>query len=193
MKLPSAKYDVILMDPPWSYYGQQDKWGAAAKFYKTMNDQDLLSLQVRELARDTSVVFCWATSPRLDFAISLLRHWGFHYRGISFVWVKSRKDGTPIGARGVRPSIVKPTTEFVIAASATRKGRPMPLADESVSQVVLAPTTAHSQKPDEIHKRIDRLYPSASKLEMFARRGRRGWDAWGDEVSTDWSLVPTGG
>ena len=29
----SPPYDVVLADPPWSYYGAPDKWGAAAKFY----------------------------------------------------------------------------------------------------------------------------------------------------------------
>jgi N6-adenosine-specific RNA methylase IME4 len=40
----------------------------------------------------------------------------------------------------------------------------------------------HSRKPDEIHRRIERLYPDAAKLEMFARRPMDGWDVWGNEV-----------
>ena len=176
------KYDVILADPPWSYHGQQAKWGAAAKFYPTMSDDELLSLPVGFIAKDNTVLFCWATGPRLDFAIRLVEHWGFCYRGMAFVWVKTTKAGVPIGARGVRPSIVKPTTEFVIAASRVEKGRPMPLADESVAQVVLAPVTEHSRKPDEVCARIERLYPIASRLELFARRERPGWEVWGNET-----------
>jgi len=182
MNLPSVKYDIILADPPWSHYGQQDKWGAAAKFYSTMSDDELMRLPVGDIANDRSVLFCWATGPRLDFAIDLVRKWGFAYRGMAFVWVKTTKAGKPLGARGVRPSIVKPTTEFVIAASRVRKGRPMPLADESVAQAVLAPIAEHSRKPDEVCARIERLYPSASRIELFARRVRPGWDAWGNEV-----------
>jgi len=181
--LPTGlEYDVILADPPWSYHGQQAKWGAAAKFYPTMSDDELMSMPVRCIARDSTVLFCWATGPRLDFAIRLVEYWGFRYRGIAFVWVKTTKAGVPIGARGVRPSIVKPTTEFVIAASMTSKGRPMPLADESVAQVVLAPATEHSRKPDEVNARIERLYPQASRIELFARRDRDGWDTWGNET-----------
>jgi N6-adenosine-specific RNA methylase IME4 len=184
MNFPTEKYDVILLDPPWSYHGQQAKWGAAAKFYPTMTDNELLMLDVAMLAKKTSVVFCWATSPRLDFAVNLLSHWGFAFRGVPFVWVKSTKDGRPIGARGVRPSIVKPTTEFVLAGSMTSKGRPMQVLDESVPQVVLAPVAEHSRKPDEVQARIERLYPSASKIELFARRKREGWASWGNEVTT---------
>lgn len=182
MRLPDRQYDVLLLDPPWSYHGQQDKWGAAAKFYDLMSDDDLRAMPVSRLAKRSTVVFCWATCPRLDCAIDLLRHWGFTYRGVAFAWVKTTKEGRPIGARGVRPSIVKPTTEFVLAASMTPKGRPMPIADEGVPQVVLAPIARHSEKPAEVYTRIERLYPAASRLELFARGRRDGWDAWGNEA-----------
>ena len=183
MNLPSEKHDVILADPPWSHYGQQDKWGAAAKFYSLMDDEALKRLDVARLAKPESVLFCWATCPRLDFAIDLVRHWGFHYRGVAFVWVKTRKDGVPIGARGVRPSIVKPTTELVIAASMKAKGRPMPLASEAIAQVVLAPTGRHSAKPEAVHERIEALYPAAKRIELFAREQRNGWTVWGNEIT----------
>ena len=184
MTFPDSKFDVILADPPWSYYGKQDKWGAAAKFYPTMTDDELLALPVARLAHVSSVVFCWATCPRLDFAIKMLEHWGFAYRGVAFVWVKTKKSDplVPIGARGVRPSIVKPTTELVLAASMTAKGRPLPLADESVPQVVLSPVSEHSRKPPGVHDRIERLYPVAKRIELFARRRVPGWASWGNEL-----------
>lgn len=182
--LPPGPWDVILLDPPWSHYGAQDKWGAAAKFYPCLSDDELKQMPIMGLAKQSSVVFCWATCPRLNFAISLLEHWGFAYRGIAFVWVKTAKaTGKPIGARGVRPSIIKPTTELVIAASPTKKGRPMPLGSEAVAQVVMSPTGKHSEKPVEAMERIELLYPNASRLELFARRSRPGWSAWGNQVS----------
>ena len=182
-EFPANKYDVVLLDPPWFYYGQQDKMGAAAKFYPLMPDDELMALPVPSILASKAVVFMWATAPRLDFAIDLLRHWGLTYRGVAFTWVKTRQDGvTPIGAQGVRPSIVKPTAEFVLVASNVSKGRPLPIADESVRHVVLAPKQEHSRKPDEVHESIDRLYPDARKIELFARREMSGWDVWGNEV-----------
>ena len=180
--MPDVSYDVILADPPWMYYGQQAKWGAAAKFYPWMEDEDILALPVGELLSDQGVLFLWATGPRLDFAVECIRVWGLHYRGMAFVWVKTKLDGEPIGAQGVRPSIVKPTTEFVLAGSHVAKGRPLPLSDESVRQVVLAPKQAHSAKPIEVYERIECLYPTATKIELFARTARQGWDRWGNEA-----------
>jgi N6-adenosine-specific RNA methylase IME4 len=175
-------FDVVLADPPWSYYGNQAKWGAAAKFYPTMTDSDILDLPMESWLAPRGVLFLWATGPRLDFAFQCLEWWGLHYRGMAFVWVKTKQDGTPIGAQGTRPSIVKPLTEFVLAASRVPKGRPMKLASEAVVQTVLAPKGPHSAKPGEVQERIESLYPNARKAELFARTDRPGWSCYGDEL-----------
>jgi N6-adenosine-specific RNA methylase IME4 len=182
MNFPEGKFQVVLADPPWSYTGQQDKWGAAAKFYDTMSLIDICRLPVGDLLDKESVVFVWATGPKLDAALWTIDQWGLHYRGVAFVWVKTKKDGTPIGAQGVRPSIVKPLTEFVLAASTVKTGRPLPLASEAVVQTVFAPKGEHSAKPDAVQDRIEAMYPAALKIELFARRRRAGWAAWGNEI-----------
>jgi N6-adenosine-specific RNA methylase IME4 len=184
MDWPTGQYDVVLADPPWSYTGQQAKWGAAAKFYGTMPDDWIHDLDIGGLLSPRGVLFLWATCPRLDAAMECIGKWGLTFRGVAFCWVKTKKTDplVPIGAQGVRPSIVKPTTELVLAASRVRSGRPMPLADEGVRQVVLAPKQEHSTKPAEVHERIEALYPTARKIELFARRPRPGWDAWGNEA-----------
>lgn len=180
--LPTRSYEVILADPPWSYYGAQDKWAAAAKFYPTAGDEAISALPMHDLLAKNGILFLWATSPRLDAAMECLKAWRLHYRGMAFVWVKTRKDGVPIGAQGVRPSIVKPTAEYVIAASKVAQGRPLKLHDEGIPNVVLARRREHSQKPDDVQRHIESMYPEASRLEMFARTERLGWDAWGNET-----------
>lgn len=179
--IPNA--EVVLADPPWSYHGQQNKWGAAAKFYPTMTDSELLDLPVRSIMADRSVLFMCATGPRLDFAMECIHAWGLHYRGMAFVWVKTKADGSAIGAQGVRPSIVKPTAEFVLAASTVAKGRPLKLHDEAVRNVVMHRRMEHSRKPDDVHAAIERLYPDTTKVELFGRRPRSGWTVWGNEMA----------
>ena len=187
---PIDKYDVVLLDVPWDHYGSPNKMGAAGKHYDLMPDDEVLVLPVSTLLHDNSVVFLWATGPRLDLALECLRHWGLYYRGVSFVWVKCKADGTPIGAQGVRPSIVKPLTEFVVAGSPQKRGRPLPLASESVVQTVFAPRREHSRKPSEVQDRIDDLYPNASKIELFCRGiPRANWHGWGKECHNGGALA----
>lgn len=181
--LPAGPYDVVLADPPWAYWGQQDKWTAAAKHYQTVDTRDLARLPVRDVLADRAVLFMWTTGPKMREAMWLGRAWGLHYRSMGFVWVKTRRDGvTPIGAQGIRPSVTKQLTEFVLAWSTVQKGRPLALADESIVQTVLAPVGRHSEKPQAVQDRIDRMYPGSRRLELFARAARPGWDAWGLEA-----------
>jgi len=176
------KYDVIVADPPWDHYGSPTKMAAAGKHYTLMSDTDMLAYPIPDLLNPSGILFLWATGPRLDFALTCINTWGLTYRGIAFVWIKTKQDGTPIGAQGVRPSIIKPLTELVLAASRITRGRPQPVASESISQTVFAPRGAHSQKPEAVQDRIEELYPNATRLELFARRHRPGWDAIGDQL-----------
>ncbi|MDE2469199.1 MAG: hypothetical protein KGL35_10780 [Bradyrhizobium sp.] len=178
----AGPYSVILADPPWDHYGPPDKWAAAGKHYPLMTDDEIARLPVPSLLTQRAVLFLWCTSSTLARAITLLDRWDLHYRGVAFVWVKTARSGLPIGAQGVRPSITKPLTEFVLAGSTSPRGRPLPLSDEAVRQTVFAPRAEHSTKPDEVHASIERMYPAFPKAELFARRPRTGWACWGNEL-----------
>lgn len=174
--LPKKKYDVVVLDPPWEYQN-------GLLPYDSISEFELASLPVHSLVKDRGVVFIWVTCPKLDIAIRLLPKWGLAFRGVPFVWVKTRKkDNGIIKGHGLRPSITKPTTEFVIAGSRQPKGRPMPVATENIPQVVDCPRREHSRKPDEVYHLIEDLYPNASRLDMFSREPRIGWDTWGNQT-----------
>lgn len=180
---PDRLYDVVYCDPPWFYYGSPTKMAAAGKHYQLMSYDDILALPVRELMSDKAALFLWATGPRLDWAIDAIRSWKLHYRGVAYVWVKTRKkDGQPVGAQGVPPTFTKPTTEFVLAATTKPRGRPFPILDLKQPQTVLAPRTEHSRKPDEVRSRIEALCGDRTRIELFARGTVPGWDSWGLEA-----------
>ena len=48
--------------------------------------------------------------------------------------------------------------------------------------VLEAPRGRHSEKPQRFYELLERAYPQATKLELFARAARPGWAAWGNEV-----------
>ena len=80
---PNKKYDIIVADPPWSYFGDKNKNAAAGKHYDLMSQEELAALPVKDLANKKAALFLWATCPRLDFAIDMINRWGFHYRGVA--------------------------------------------------------------------------------------------------------------
>jgi N6-adenosine-specific RNA methylase IME4 len=44
------------------------------------------------------------------------------------------------------------------------------------------PMREHSRKPDEFFAMVESLCPG-SKVELFAREARPGWQAWGAEAA----------
>ena len=65
-----------------------------------------------------------------------------------------------------------------------RRGRyPAPDPELRPPSVLRAPRGRHSEKPAELYELIERLYPAASKLELFARQARAGWAAYGNEIA----------
>lgn len=183
--LSGKRYDVLLLDPPWSYFGSPDKMGAAGKEYSLMDQGAVCSLPIRQVLKKKAYVFVWATGPRLNFAIEAIKAWGLHYRGVAYVWVKSRKsDNGIISGQGVPPTYTKPTTEFLLCATTTKAGRPVPLKRFNTPQVILAPRGAHSEKPDVFRQSIEETLgtQNLSCLEIFARKRMDGWDAVGNEI-----------
>lgn len=183
------KYDIAYVDPPWPYYGSATKMAAAGKHYPLMTMEELSALPVRAILSEKAAVFMWVTCPKVDAAIDLLRAWGLNYRGVAYVWIKTRKDGAPMGARGVAPTFTKPLTELVLAATTNRIGRPFPVLDFKQTQTVFAPVGAHSAKPPEVRLRIERLCGDRPRIELFARGSFPGWGTWGNEVESDIELV----
>lgn len=180
---PAKQYAVIYADPPWHYYGDPNKDQAAGKHYPLMRNADIAALPVPSITAARAALFLWATGPRLPEAIAVMEAWGFHYRGVASVWVKAAADGHIISGQGVRPTFVKPTTEFLLVGSTCERGRPLPLLTEAQGQVVLAPRGRHSEKPAVFRDRIVELLGDVPRIELFARARADGWDAWGDEVS----------
>lgn len=184
MNFPDKKYDLVLLDPPWPYYGDPNKPQAAGKHYALMTEEEIFALPIRQLLKPMGVALVWATSPKLNLAIKAIESWGLHYRGVAFVWAKTNSAGRLINGQGVRPTITKPTSEFLLAASTKRTGRPLKLQTEAMPQVHPAPRPGgiHSRKPPIFHEAIENLFGSVERLELFARAPRVGWDVWGNET-----------
>lgn len=176
-------FEIVYCDPAWNYFGDPNKMGAAGKEYDLMTQADICAMPIKDIMAKKAACFVWATGPKLHDAVEAIESWGLFFRGVSFVWVKVNKDGTPMGAAGTPPTAVKPVTEFVLLGTTNKTGRPFPLLDSAIRQVVFEPRGKHSEKPEEVRTRIDKIYGSdRKKIELFARKETPGWVCSGYEI-----------
>ncbi len=68
------------------------------------------------------------------------------------------------------------------------KGKPKSFTGfglRDIPNVILEPRTQHSRKPEKFFAIANRLGDAlgGSKIELFARSRREGWDAWGADVN----------
>lgn len=179
--MDSKKYTVIYADPPWSYRAGNVQ-GSAQNHYDTMSDEDLYALPINELAEKDSVLFLWATFPKLEEAFQLIKSWGFSYKTVAFVWVKQNKTG-----KGLFFGLgwwTRSNAEICLLAT---KGKPK-RKSAKVSQLIVTPIEQHSKKPDIVRDKILELVGDVPRLELFARQKTEGWDVWGNEVACDLNM-----
>ena len=174
------KYEIIYCDPPWDYKGQKQHNGKGGKntggalcHYPTMNLNELkeMNSMIEDLCDDNCLIYMWATSPHLDQAIDLMKYWGFNWSTVGFVWDKGR----------VNPSFY--TMSQVELCLIGKRGKiPQPRGARNVRQYLLSPREKHSKKPTEARERIELMFPTQKKIELFAREKAIGWDSWGNEI-----------
>ncbi|MCI9640294.1 MT-A70 family methyltransferase [Anaerovoracaceae bacterium 41-7] len=179
------KYQVIYADPPWQYQ-RNTASGAAEKHYPTMKTCDLCRLPVNELADKNCTLFMWTTFPMIPDALELVNAWGFLYKTVAFVWVKRNRksEGWFWGLGGWTRS----NAEICLLAT---KGKPKRIS-ASVHQIIDSPVEAHSKKPELAREKIIELLGEVPRVELFARQRPKGWDAWGNEITSDFILEERG-
>jgi N6-adenosine-specific RNA methylase IME4 len=167
--LPSGKFNVILADPPWRYENAVDPSRFIENHYPTMSLDEIKALAIP--AADDAVLYLWVTTPKNAEGLEVMEAWGFKYR-TGMVWVKDK-----IGMG----YYTRQRHELLLIGR--RGDYPVPEPGVRPDSVIEAPRGRHSEKPSLVYDLVEAMYPAASKLEMFARRQRPGWTAWGNEAA----------
>lgn len=172
------KYSLIYADVPAHFktYSTKGELKAPQRHYPTMSVEEIKALPVKEIAADNSILVYWVYQPLLPQAIETMQEWGFEYKTIGFVWRKLTKHGKTHMSTGY---YTRAGMEMCLIG---RRGNPPRPANKGIRQVFESPVREHSQKPDEMYDFLEALYPTADKLELFARNKRAGWDSFGNEV-----------
>lgn len=188
------KYHLVLADPPWtyndrgtrlspSYEGKQRK---SFKHYDTMSLEDICALGewVQSIVADDAILLLWSTQPiKETHPWPVIKAWGFKY-STAIPWIKARWDTRMRrfmyyigGGKTVRSC----SEELLVCL----RGKAASLVtDRGIPGAIISPRTAHSEKPQEQYELAERMVLGGPFIELFARKIRPGWDAWGNEVNS---------
>ena len=174
------RYDLIYADPPW----KQSKGGK--KNVRTNSsgkalDYPVCSLgeislhleQAVSLTEGDSILFLWTIDKYLFEAQQMAEKLGYKLHA-RMIWDKVT--GIPAAFT------VRYGHEYLLYMY---KGKFTPIATNErgkIHTVFRERALKHSQKPQIAYEIIERLYPTARKIELYARNHRDGWDCWGNEV-----------
>ena len=179
----AGSYRCLVVDPPWD----QGKSGLRLVRpnqgqdldYPTMTFEEIAAVDVAGWAAEDAFLWLWATNSRsrssgrpiLQQAFDLMEHWGFRYYTL-LTWDKTTGP-CPFGPYQI-------TTEHVLFGYRGKCEFPK----ESLGQMktlFVARSQRHSEKPKVLYDYIDTHFPRP-RLDVFARRRHRGFDAWGNEA-----------
>jgi len=183
MEYKMKKYQIIYADPAWEYNTKECLAktsilnGELNTHYSTMTLKDLKALDVQSISDKNCMLFLWVVSPMLKEALEVMEAWGFKYATIAFIWHKQR---TNPGHYTM--------SECEICLVGKRGTIPTPRGARNVRQFLSEMRGKHSAKPNEIRNRIETMFPTQNKIELFAREKHEGWDVWGNEVECSIAL-----
>ena len=179
------KYKVIYADPPWRFknFSEKGEGRNAISHYDCLTLADLKKLNIQRYADKDCALFMWVTDPMLDQGIELMQDWGFKFKTVAFYWAKtntkvdldklsSKKDfftGLGYWTRANCEQCIMGTI-----------GNPKRISKD-VKRLIIDKRREHSRKPEQTYDRIEKLV-EGPYLELFARKTRRNWDSWGDQV-----------
>lgn len=188
-----SDYQTVVADPPWPYHSSDLKaapdhrpntWdgptgGVAAKErYGLMTMADIKALPVRLHVAENAHLYLWTTNSFMVEAHDVAKAWGFEPKTI-ITWAKVKQDGvTPSMKMGYW---YRSATEHCLFAV---RGKLRLLDKVCFPTFFLHGRLPHSVKPESFFAMVEAASP-APRLEMFARRRRAGWYAWGNEVPAE--------
>ena len=179
------KYQLLYTDPPWHFrvHSPKGESRSAVQHYPIMSMDSLINLPVQSMAEKDSVLLMWIIDPMVEQGYQLMRAWGFIPKTVGFYWVKENtKSAGYFTGLGY---YTRANPEQCILGT---RGKGLPRKDKSVKRLIVAPRGRHSEKPVQAYEGIERLFGNVTRLEMFARRQREGWDVFGNQVQNSISM-----
>ena len=169
------KYNLIVVDPPWDIkkLTRKARPNQIKMDYSVMTLDEIKSLSIARIADDPCILFLWTIQKYLFSSLDVLTAWGFNHL-LTMTWEKTygRSSGMPLF--GFRWNVEFILVGYNVKPQLWPKHKLIPAAFSAENK-------GHSIKPDEFYTMVEHL--GDRRIDIFARKKRNGWDAWGDEVA----------
>jgi N6-adenosine-specific RNA methylase IME4 len=178
-------FKTIMIDPPWNERGGGKIKRGADKHYPLMKTPDIIRtiLQCEHWNKleDDAHMYLWVTNNFLAEGLKVMESLGFRYV-TNIAWVKDRI-GLGQYARGKH--------ELLLFGTRGKTHTRVKKDNNKLESVINAKRQRHSQKPEESFTWIEsRSY--GPYLELFSRKEREGWTAWGNEIANKNQTIKEG-
>lgn len=174
---------TLLADPPWPFRDRLPGGGrGAAKHYQCMSLEQICLFPIPRMADDSWLFLCRVASQQ-EAALAVMRAWGYTLKS-EVVWVKTT-DNPRLGPSRLQIGMgryVRNCHETVLIG-VRGKAREDRLS-ASIPSVIFAPRGRHSEKPEALYRLIESLAPGP-RVELFARKHRKGWACLGEELEPE--------
>jgi len=202
------RYRTGCFDPPWPEHGGGKVKRGADRHYPLMKVREIRELRIRgrylmDSFEDDSHMYLWATNNFLEAAFDVLKAWEFRYV-TCVTWGKVELRDVPqdlllasgVGVNdlvriqtGLGQYFRGATEHLLFGVRGRLPYRTNPITGKRAQgrTLVLCPRVKeeakdkHSRKPQVFYDAV-RLVSPGPYLEGFARRPRKGWAVWGNEV-----------
>lgn len=160
--LTTVRFPILYADPPWT--------GTGTRYLVSDGlEEDMCSLPVVEIAQDAALLFLWVPNFLLPSGLTVLSAWGFTYVG-NVAWVKDT-EGSGTWTRTLH--------ELLLIGRRGPFPAPDPLEGRVPPSVLAAPRQGNAQKPQEVYRMIEAMYPDLARVTVFAQgEWRDGWTRW---------------
>lgn len=197
---------------------QSDVARGAEANYKTMSLSDIKSIPINDVSDpDGCVLGLWVPSSLLQEGLDVMKSWGFVHKQ-TYIWVKSKKDSFSDlknniikafkSGDNIKESITAACNQFslndtlgfgmghlfrqtheVCLIGINNSKIYKSLQNKSQRSVSFAYNVRHSQKPENLQNSLEKMFPDANRLEIFARKNKEGWTCLGNELCNGEDIV----
>lgn len=172
----SMKYNTIVIDPPWNV-SMCGKFGHRSKRpqklpYETLDLEDIKNFPIKDYANFGSHVYLWTTNKFLRESFEVFDKWDVRFHLMMV---------------GVKPSGVAPNcgyvfgTEFCLVGFFGKPAQKWKSIGKLNWFKMFNQPGKHSAKPDDFYNLVETM-SHGPYIDIFSRKNRKGWDAYGDEV-----------